>query len=369
MNREIENTIHTIHLINFYLLSSFKIKKMVMAKIKATTTALRFLLARNSRNPSFGRIKSLFIQKKQTNYYLIAVTLRLGLSSQVTRAHFVSTRVIFPILFSIASKYLQYWLVFETLDWISSTELSYHVYLLRMLLHHHAFPFHVILRHAMPCHDISTPFPCLAMPFHFHAFRSHAIFMPLTCLSMPSHFHALPCHAISMHFQAMPCHFHAISMHFQAMPCHFHVFPCHFIPYLSMPCLSMQCHVMPFLSMTFHAIPFPCHFHALSCHAISMPRQAIAMSCLTKPLPCHASPSHVISMPFPCLSKPYHAITFPFHAIPTPFIFLSMSFHYHVISMPCQAMPCHEISIHFLSIPCHSIPFLPCHAMPCLVFP
>jgi hypothetical protein len=108
---------------------------MVTAKIKATTTVHKFLLAHNSRNPSFGRTKSLFIQKKQTNCYLIAVTLRLGLSSQVTRAHFVSTRVIFPLLFSIASKDLQYWLAFETPDWLSGTELSYHVYLLTMLLH------------------------------------------------------------------------------------------------------------------------------------------------------------------------------------------------------------------------------------------
>jgi hypothetical protein len=134
---------HTLD--QFSLLSSFKIKKMVTAKIKATTTALRFLLAHNSRNPSFGHTKSLFIQKKQTNCYLIAVTLRLGLSSQVTRAHFVSTRVIFPLLFSITSKDLQYWLAFETPDWLSGTELSCHVYLLTMLLHHkfsigHDFP-------------------------------------------------------------------------------------------------------------------------------------------------------------------------------------------------------------------------------------
>jgi hypothetical protein len=104
-NREIANTIHTIHWINFSLLSSFKIKTMVTTKIKETTTTLRFLPAHNSRNPSFGHTKSLFIQKKQTNYYLIVVTLRLGLISQVMRAHFVSMCVIFPLLFSIASKY------------------------------------------------------------------------------------------------------------------------------------------------------------------------------------------------------------------------------------------------------------------------
>jgi hypothetical protein len=135
-NREIVNNIHTIHWINFPLLSSFKIEKMVTAKIKATTTVHKFLLAHNSRNPYFGRTKSLFIQKKQTNCYLIVVTLRLGLSSQVTRAHFVSTHVIFPLLFSIASKDLQYWLAFKTPDWLSNVELSCHVYLLTMLLHH-----------------------------------------------------------------------------------------------------------------------------------------------------------------------------------------------------------------------------------------
>jgi hypothetical protein len=110
--------------------------KMVTAKTKATTIFHKFLLAHNSHNPSFGHTKSLFIQKKQTNCYPIAVTLRLGLSSQVTRAHFISTRVIFPLLFSITSKYLQYWIMFKTLDWLSSTELSYHTYLLTILLHH-----------------------------------------------------------------------------------------------------------------------------------------------------------------------------------------------------------------------------------------
>jgi hypothetical protein len=108
---------------------------MVTTKIKETTTTLRFLLAHNSHNPSFGRTKYLFIQKKQTNCYLIAVTLRLRLRSQVTCAHFVSTRVIFPLLFPIASKYLQYWLAFETLDWLSGAKLSCHVYFLMMLLH------------------------------------------------------------------------------------------------------------------------------------------------------------------------------------------------------------------------------------------
>jgi hypothetical protein len=70
---------------------------MVTAKIKATTTALRFLLAHNSHNPSFGCTESLFLQNKQTKFYLIAATLRLGLISQVTHAHFVPTHVIFPI--------------------------------------------------------------------------------------------------------------------------------------------------------------------------------------------------------------------------------------------------------------------------------
>jgi hypothetical protein len=81
---------------------------MVTTKIKETTIVHKFLLAHNSHNPYSGHTKSLFIQNKQTNYYLIAVTLRLRLGSQVTRAHFVSTRVIFPILFSIASKDLLY---------------------------------------------------------------------------------------------------------------------------------------------------------------------------------------------------------------------------------------------------------------------
>ena len=74
---------------------------MVTAKIKAITTIRKFLLAHNSPNPPFGRTKSLFIQKKQINCYPIAVTLRPGLSSQVTRAHFVSTHMMFPLLFSI----------------------------------------------------------------------------------------------------------------------------------------------------------------------------------------------------------------------------------------------------------------------------
>jgi hypothetical protein len=144
---------------------------MVTAKIKETTTALRFLLAHNSRNPSFGRTKSLFIQKKQTNCYLIAVTLRLGLSSQVTRAHFASTCVIFPLLFSIASKYLQYLLAFETPDWISGTELFYHVYLLTMLLHYTP-PGQKIMDSCIdfPCFWISTSLSQLTSsircPFH-----------------------------------------------------------------------------------------------------------------------------------------------------------------------------------------------------------
>jgi hypothetical protein len=85
---------------------------MVTAKIKEKTIVHKFLLAHNSRNPYFGCTKSLFIQKKKTNCYLIAVTLRLGLRSQLTCAHFVSMHVIFPLLFSIASKDLQYWLAF-----------------------------------------------------------------------------------------------------------------------------------------------------------------------------------------------------------------------------------------------------------------
>jgi hypothetical protein len=38
--------------------------------------------------------------------------------------------------FLSSSKYLQCWLLFETLDWSSSAELSFHMFLLTMLLHH-----------------------------------------------------------------------------------------------------------------------------------------------------------------------------------------------------------------------------------------
>jgi hypothetical protein len=118
------------------LLSSFKIQENGYSQTQTTIIALRFLLFHSYRNPSLGCTESLFIQNKQTNYYIIEVTLRLGLSSQVTRAHFVSMHVIFPLLVSIASKYLQYWLAFETPDWLSRIELSFHTYLLRLLLHH-----------------------------------------------------------------------------------------------------------------------------------------------------------------------------------------------------------------------------------------
>jgi len=98
---------------------------------------MRFLLACNYHNCYLGHTKPLFIQKKQTNCYLIVVTSRLWLNGQVIGAHSVYACDISFYCFLSTSKYLQRWLLFETPDWSSSVKLSYHVYLLMIPLHHY----------------------------------------------------------------------------------------------------------------------------------------------------------------------------------------------------------------------------------------
>jgi hypothetical protein len=90
-NNSRENTNNAVsHIwINFPLLSSFKSRKWLQLKITQQLMLKNFYLLATLVTLPLGIQNLSLYKRKQTNYYLVVVTSRLGLNSQVMRAQFL----------------------------------------------------------------------------------------------------------------------------------------------------------------------------------------------------------------------------------------------------------------------------------------